>query len=397
LPPRRTLDFIYFEAGGGHRSAALALESVISSAKPEWNVRLVNLQQVLDSLDIFRKITGLRLQDIYNLALAKGWTLGSAYLLPCMQAVIRFYHGKQVKLLTEFWRSRAPDIVVSLIPNFNRALFQGLRGVSPTTPLVTILTDLADYPPHFWMEKQDQFFVCGTKRAVIQARSLGYAEDRIFKTSGMILRPQFYETAPFNRALELERMGLDPAKLTALVLFGSEGSSVMYQIARQLGNGETDLQLIMICGRNTSLRNRLAHLKTRNKIVLEGFTKEVPRYMRLADFFIGKPGPGSISEALQMGLPVIVERNAWTLPQERYNTEWVREQDVGIVLTSFQEIEHAICELIKPGKLAQMKVRISAIKNRAVFEIPEILDGLLQSVALSPISSARSSESREAP
>jgi UDP-N-acetylglucosamine:LPS N-acetylglucosamine transferase len=150
----------------------------------------------------------------------------------------------------------------------------------------------------------------------------------------------------------------------------------------------------MICGRNTSLRNRLALLKTRNKIVLEGFTKEIPRYMRLADFFIGKPGPGSISEALQMGLPIIVERNAWTLPQERYNTEWVRERDVGIVLTSFQEIEHAIRELLKPGKLAQMKGRISTMHNRAVFEIPEILDGLLQSVAANPITSSRS---RDAP
>jgi Glycosyltransferase family 28 C-terminal domain len=394
LPPRRTLDFIYFEAGGGHRSAALALESVISTAKPDWNVRLVNLQQVLDSLDIFRKITGLRLQDIYNLALAKGWTLGSAYLLPCMHAVIRLYHGKQVKVLTEFWRDRAPDIVVSLVPNFNRALFQGLRNVSLSAPLVTILTDLADYPPHFWMEKQDQFLICGTGHAVTQARGLGYAENQIFRTSGMILRPQFYETTPFDRARELERRGLDPAIPTALILFGSEGSSVMYQIAKQLGNGETDLQLIMICGRNTSLRNRLAFLKTRNKIVLEGFTKEIPRYMRLADFFIGKPGPGSISEALQMGLPIIVERNAWTLPQERYNTEWVRELNVGIVLTSFREIEHAIRELLKPGKLAQMKGRISTMHNRAVFEIPEILDGLLQSVAANPITSSRS---RDAP
>ena len=28
-----------------------------------------------------------------------------------------------------------------------------------------------------------------------------------------------------------------------------------------------------------------------------GFTSEIPYYMVLSDFFIGKPGPGSISEA----------------------------------------------------------------------------------------------------
>lgn len=105
------IDFVYFEAGGGHRSAALALQSVIASEGYGWNVRLVNLQEVLDSLDIFRKLTGIRLQDIYNLLLAKGWTLGSKYLLPMMQVVIRLYHRKQVALLTEFWRERRPECI----------------------------------------------------------------------------------------------------------------------------------------------------------------------------------------------------------------------------------------------------------------------------------------------
>ena len=72
---------------------------------------------------------------------------------------------------------------------------------------------------------------------------------------------------------------------------------------------------------------------------MEGFTSEIPYYMHLSDFFVGKPGPGSISEAMHMQLPVVVERNAWTLPQERYNTDWIREMQVGVVLPSFREID----------------------------------------------------------
>ena len=67
-----------------------------------------------------------------------------------------------------------------------------------------------------------------------------------------------------------------------------------------------------------------------------GFSSEIPYFMSLSDFFIGKPGPGSITEAIKMKLPVIVERNAWTLPQERYNADWVKEKRCGIVLDSFQ-------------------------------------------------------------
>lgn len=373
-----TVDFIYFDAGGGHRSAALALESVIASQGYGWNVRLVNLQEVLDRLDIFRKLTGIRLQDIYNLLLAKGWTLGSPQLLPLMQGVIRAYHSATVKLLVGHWRARRPDIVVSLVPHFNRAMFESLQKALPGTPLVTILTDLADYPPHFWMEKQEQYFICGTDRAREQAHSMGHANSRVFQAGGMILRPHFYQLKEWDRRAEHRKLGLSPDLPTGLVLFGGEGSNTMLSIARRLGNSSIDLQLILICGRNAKLKRRLEQLQTRNKLIAVGFTKEVPYYMHISDFFIGKPGPGSISEALHMRLPVIVESNAWTLPQERYNAQWVREQGVGMVLKNFRSIEAAVQELMSSDTLRQMKEKISAMENRAVFEIPAILEKILR-------------------
>jgi hypothetical protein len=34
-------------------------------------------------------------------------------------------------------------------------------------------------------------------------------------------------------------------------------------------------------------------------------------------------------------LPVIVQRNAWTMAHERYNTDWVEEMGVGVVVRNF--------------------------------------------------------------
>jgi len=82
------IDFLYFDAGGGHRSAANALLKVIADQKRPWEVRLVNLQELLEPLDVFRKLTGLRLQDVYNLMLKKGWTLGSPQLTAGMHAIL---------------------------------------------------------------------------------------------------------------------------------------------------------------------------------------------------------------------------------------------------------------------------------------------------------------------
>jgi len=370
---RPKIDFIYFDAGGGHRSAATALKTVIETRGRAWDIRLINLQEVLDSLDIFKKITGIRLEDVYNLMLAKGWTLGSAQGLIFMHGVIRLYHRSVVRLLTQYWERTRPDMVVSVVPNFNRAMYESLRAALPQVPYVTILTDMADFPPHFWMERgQDQSFICGTDRAVQQARSLGYPAERVLRASGMILRPKFYDRVNADIASERMRLGLDPSRPTGLVLFGGQGSNVMLDIARELA----DTQLIMICGKNNQLADKLRKLATRAPHYIEGFTQEVPYFMHLSDFFIGKPGPGSISEAVAMKLPVIVERNLWTLPQERYNADWVIENGVGVVLPNFRGIREAAEKMI--GSLEQFRAAVEKIENRAIFEIPEMLAGILE-------------------
>ena len=366
------IDFIYFDAGGGHRAAATALKSVIESQDWPWQIRMVNLQDVLHSLDIFRRVTGIRLEDIYNLMLAKGWTLGSAQGLVFLHGVIRLYHAPVVRLLARHWGETSPDMVVSLVPNFNRALWQALNAALPGTPFVTVLTDFADYPPHFWMERQTQYLICGTEKAVVQARALGHAEARIFRTSGMILRPRFYQPVQVDRLAERARRGLDPARPTGLVLFGGQGSKVMLEIARSL----SDRQLIFLCGRNERLAGKLRALERGDApLLVEGFTEEVPYYMHLADFFIGKPGPGSISEAVAMKLPVIIERNLWTLPQERYNADWVLEHRAGIVLPNFRRVGQAVGDLL--AALPEYRAHVAAIENRAVFEIPDILERIL--------------------
>jgi 1,2-diacylglycerol 3-beta-galactosyltransferase len=376
----RTLDFVFFDAGGGHRAAANALRQVMERQGRQCEIRMVNLQELLDSIDVFRKVTGLRLEDLYNTMLRKGWTLGSPQLTAGMHLVIRLFHSQQVRTLVEFWRKSRPNLVVSLVPNFNRALGESLRRALPGVPFVTILTDIADYPPHFWIERQEQHLICGSDKAVAQALEMGHAPDKVHRVSGMILNPQFFEMAPWGaetraeaRAEARARLGFHPDEPIGLVLFGAQGAAVMLEIAATL----QDRQLVLICGHNQKLRARLGAMPHRAPIFVEGFTRDVPRYMQLADYFIGKPGPASISEAVAMRLPVIVESNVWTLPQERYNPEWIREQGVGVVLPNFRGIGRAVEEMLEPSAFARFHAATERLHNRAVFEIPDILESIL--------------------
>jgi 1,2-diacylglycerol 3-beta-galactosyltransferase len=374
---RRAIDFIYIDAGGGHRAAATALAEVIERQERPWNLRLLNIQDLLDPIDFIRKSTGIPFQDVYNIMLRRGWTLGTAQLIPAMHAVIRLCHQAQVRVLERHWRLNRPDMVVSLVPHYNRAFKQALDRTWPGTPLVTVLTDIADYPPHFWIERQDQYVICGSQRAAGQARSLGLPEARIMQVSGMVLNPKFYQNRDVDRDAGRTGLGLRPDLPTGLVMFGGEGSMDLVKIARVLNASETGVQLILLCGRHERAIRELRGMAPRIPMFVEGFTSAVPQYMALADFFVGKAGPGSISEALAMRLPVIVERNAWTLAHERYNADWIEERQLGIVLPNFSRIAAGVREMLRPERYERFRRNAAAVRNSAVFEIPAMLSDIL--------------------
>lgn len=373
------VDLVYFNAGGGHRAAALALQQQLQRQQRPWQVRLVNLTEVLDRQGQFRRLTGLDPEDLYNRRLQRGWTIGLTPELRLLQAVIRLAHGTLTRLLQAHWAATEPDLVVSLVPNFNRALGESLAGTLPGVPFVTVMTDLADLPPHFWIEPSvPQHLVCGTPHAVQQALAAGVPRERVSLVSGMLLRPSFYEAPGASRNETRCALGLDPSRPTAAVMYGGQGSAQMLHIAQALPT----LQLVLMTGHNQALAERLRRLRRPAPHAVLGFTPDVAEVLRAADFFIGKPGPGSISEALHLGLPVLTFDNAWTMPQERFNTRWLRELGVGVVLHSRRELPAAVSALLP--RLADYRSRVGWLDNRAIDEVPEILATLLQGAAAAP-------------
>jgi UDP-N-acetylglucosamine:LPS N-acetylglucosamine transferase len=374
----RKIHVVFHDGGGGHRNAAIALQTIAAQQGRDWQVELVQFQDLTDRLDVLRKLTGMRIQRQYNIMLQNGWTLGSKYLLRVLQLTIRLFHGPMVRLLEDFWREHPADLLVSVIPHFNREICESWKAVYPGRPFVTLITDLADYPPRFWIEPlKEQYVITGTERAVEQARAFGHDNSHIFQASGMILRPDFYVQDDVDPIALRKEMGLQPNLPTAIVLFGGHGSKIMLYLTERLNTAGLPLQLILICGRNEELTAKFRAKKWNMPVHVVGFTKEVHKLMRAADLLIGKPGPGSIAEAMVRKLPVLIECNAWTLPQERYNAEWVTERGVGIVLSSFREIVEGVRQILEPARLAEFRKNVAALDNRAIFEIPEMLATLL--------------------
>jgi UDP-N-acetylglucosamine:LPS N-acetylglucosamine transferase len=201
---------------------------------------------------------------------------------------------------------------------------------------------------------------------------LGYDAAAIIQTSGMILRPSFYRKPCVDRASRFADLGLDPHRPTGLVLFGGHGSNEMLKIAKVL----PDQQLIFVAGHNSALAQKMAAQSSSVQHRVLGFTKDIDQLMQLSDYFVGKPGPGSLSEAVHMGLPVITFLNASTMPQERYNTTWVEENKLGKVIASVSELPGAVAAVL--SDLPNYKQHVQDINNQAVFEVVEALAKIQQ-------------------
>ena len=170
-PMSAVLEIVYFDAGGGHRNAMNALKEVLEERYRTWRIKPVNLQKLLEPADPVHRITEklsrplhkylvplaprlsfrpFQTQDIYNTALKRGVTFGLGAILPILQTYIELNSPKIEGILTRYWRqpdSEEPDLVISVIPNFNSVLFRALKAVYPNTPFVTIMTDMVDCPP----------------------------------------------------------------------------------------------------------------------------------------------------------------------------------------------------------------------------------------------------------
>ena len=367
------------DAGGGHRAAARALVAAAEERGAPFRFRVESFQQTLLPLDLLKRATGLSLEDAYNLILRRHANALMVPLLRVMHAAIRARRPAIVRTLAAWLRQQPrPAAVVSVMPNFNGIMRDAIREAIPGTPLVVVLTDLADFPPRFWIEPGLDRVVVGTDEARAQALAIGIPPEAISRVSGMVMHPRFYRAGgPSVRGRVRGELGLGEADFVVTLLFGGKGSPEMAPLAKRLLAAEPAFRVIALCGENPALLKRLAPLEARaaGRLVSLGFTDRVADLLAASDLLVTKPGPGSLSEAFHQRVPVVVTRNVHTIPQERFNTDFVRGRGLGLVVSHWREIPAAVLRLYRDApERAAIRGRLAALpENRAVYEVIDVV------------------------
>jgi processive 1,2-diacylglycerol beta-glucosyltransferase len=372
-----------FDAGGGHRATANALLAAAETRVTPFRLTVVNLQTVLEGLDPLKRFLGVSLEATYNALIRTGRTRFLTVLLRVLHGATRLRHGTLVTRLARELACRRPAGVLSVVPNFNAELRDAVRSALPGVPFMVLLTDMADFPPHFWIEPGVDRVIVATPEAEEQARRAGLPENRIARTSGMVLHPRFYPPAGSGaREAVRSACGIPESASVVLVLFGGKGSTEMVPLAHALLGGDDELHVVALCGDNPDLVARLTEVAKGcgGRLHTVGFTDRIAEYLAAADVLVTKPGPGSLSEAFHQRVPVVVACDRHTIPQERFNARFVAERGLGLVVGGPKEIPAAAIRLARDGRLwAAAKERLAALPpNRAVDEVLDIVGAALR-------------------
>jgi UDP-N-acetylglucosamine:LPS N-acetylglucosamine transferase len=376
---------LYTDSGYGHIATTNVLRKQIEQERG-WQVTTIDLyRDVLAAVDPFKAITGIAGPDIYNdFVIRQGHT---RVLWPAMASAatlaLRAGSPLVVRRFAKLWQGLPIDMAISVMPLVNDALAKSMQRQLPHSPLVTIVTDFREPARRTWFQHKAQYVVCGTAESERQARQFGIAADQIYRMSGVIISPDFAEfrlrfSRHEARAAARRGVGLSPDTLTGLMMFGGQGAARMVDYAAAIERSDLSVQMIYACGASPSVMTAINQFPLERPRVVLGHSNEIARYMGLSDFFVGKPGPGAMAEALSMGLPLVLEANGKTLLQERYNLDWAARADAAILFKDPEHLVSGLRCLLQPSTFGRMQAAARQYHNQAISQILAILDDIFE-------------------
>ena len=363
------------DTGGGHRSAGEVIAAALAREFPNrYSVTLVDVFKRAAYFPLnYAPETYLPLTTYLEGLWGLGFRVSNQRL--AARAVQMYLRLSIARRLREILRENNPDLVVSTHPIFVTLARRGLRDLGSRAPFVTVVTDLFD-AHRFWFDPDVDRCIVPTEGARRVARQFGMPEEKLCVV-GEPVSLEFIDN-DITRIEARSKLGLTPERTTILLVGGGEGMGPLDRIARALDRAGLPIQLVVIAGRNKSLYRKLSAAPWQIPVEVQGFVTNMPAWMRAADLIITKAGPGTISEALACGLPILL--SGFLPGQETGNVTFVEQSGVGVLRQNPEDIVRTVREWLTPGNetLARLTARAREhARPRAALDIAKIVDDCL--------------------
>jgi 1,2-diacylglycerol 3-beta-galactosyltransferase len=379
MPHQRIL-ILMSDTGGGHRASAQALKAAFDELYPDrFQIDIIDLisdyliwplNQLPKMYPFFSNDAPWAWKLLYNSNSTASW--GNA---------LSFFGSKvSIGRVRGAFEKFKPDLIISVHPLLQTVSLWAMQGMPQRIPFVTVVTDLSTGHPLWFNPGVDACYVA-SEYTVGLAKQAGLRPDQIH-LFGLPIRPAF--SHPTRPKPELRKLlGMDASLPAALLIGGGEGVGPVEQIAAELSKslsaGSQPLgQVVVICGRNREMEERLAARQWPIPVVVKGFVDNMPDWMAACDCVVTKAGPGTIAEALISGLPILL--SGYIPGQEEGNLPYVVDNGVGEYNTDPAAIAAIVARWFGPqrDKLAAMSAKARSMGHpQATFDIVRSITELL--------------------
>lgn len=322
MTDRNRILLLFSDTGGGHRSAAEAITEAVEIEYPgRFETRM---------LDVFKSYAPVPLNQsaaLWPEMVRRPHTWGLAYRLSngrqrgrVLTAVFWPYVRRAAQRLV----AEVPaDAIVSVHPLFIAPVLKALGPRRP--PFVTVVTDIVSTHA-LWYHHQADVCCVPTRAAFDRALANGLRPDQV-RLVGLPVADRFCQP-PGDRERLLRQLDWPLDRPTVLIVGGGEGMGPLYETARAVARGGGDFALAVVAGRNDALRARLEAAAWDVPTRIYGFERRMPDMMRAATLLVSKAGPGTITEAMNAGLPMVLY--SYVPGQEEGNAAYVVQTGAGV-------------------------------------------------------------------
>lgn len=340
---KKRILFLMSDTGGGHRTSAQAIGEAIEYLHSDKYHIIIE--------DIWQNHTPWPINKIPGLY---GWLTGPGLLVwrliwtisahPHLQRFIFAVIAPVVKRrAARYLEVIRPNLVVSVHPLMNHLGVTWLKTAGLDVPFITVVTDMVTLHPA-WICPEVTRCIVPTELAREHALAFGMPPEKL-AVYGQPVGLKFTNLSGDKSALRCQ-LGLHPDRHTVMIVGGGEGSGQVYKIARQISGTVPRAQLLIVAGRNQTLKKKLDRVAWEIPTKIYGFVDNIPELMSASDVLITKAGPGTISEAFIAGLPPLL--SGYIPGQETGNVTYVQENKAGVYVSEPLDIAKLVCEWMKP-------------------------------------------------
>jgi 1,2-diacylglycerol 3-beta-galactosyltransferase len=368
------------DTGGGHRASAQALKAGFDELHPgRFTIDIIDFitdylpwpfNQMPKAYPFLSNDAPWMWKLLYG-----GETHGLSNALA--QVNSRFLVGALDRAIAD----HQPELIISVHPLLQLVSMLAMARRAQRIPFVTVVTDLTTAHPLWFHPEVDGVYVA-SENTQTMARKAGIAPDRIHLL-GLPIRPAFAK-APRPKADLRAELEMAPGLPAVLLIGGGEGIGPVEEIAAACDaslsqGGRAAGQIVVVCGRNKTLQERLAARPWRIPARINGFVDNMPDWMTACDCIVTKAGPGTIAEALICGLPIVL--SGFIPGQEEGNVPYVVENDVGFYDVTPAGIAATVARWFGPERthLQAMSKRAQTMGHpHATFDIVRSIVTLLE-------------------